>query len=133
MRVEGFGKPVTFAVTPGQQHDLTMAERLCEQGAVRRAGPGRARIRPGRLVGDKGYSSRGLRRYLRRRGIRHTIPRRSNQPAGGPFDRAAYRERNRVERLINRLKQSRRIATRYEKRAASYIAMVTVATILIWL
>jgi transposase len=85
------------------------------------------------LVGDKGYSSRRYRRYLRRRGIRLTIPRRSNQPGGGPFDRETYRQRNRVERLINRLKQFRRIATRYEKRAAHYQAMLTVATILLWL
>src|SRR5829696_392346 len=49
------------------------------------------------------------------------------------FDRAAYRERNVVERLINRLKQWRRIATRYEKRAVNYLAMLTVAALLLWL
>lgn len=133
VRAEGLGKPITFAVTPGQQHDLTLAERLCEQGAVRRSGRGRPRLRPGRLVGDKGYSSRRFRGYLRRRGIRLTIPRRRNQPGGGPFDRVTYRQRNRVERLINRLKQFRRIATRYEKRAANYQAMLTVAAIILWL
>lgn len=51
----------------------------------------------------------------------------------GPFDRAVYRERNRVERLINRLKQFRRVATRYEKRAVNYLAMVTIAAIRLWL
>lgn len=133
MRCEGWGKPITFVVTPGQQHDLTVAERLCEQGAVRRAGRGRPRMRPRRLVGDKGYSSQRFRGYLRRRGMRLTIPRRSDQPRGGSFDRHAYRQRNRVERLINRLKQYRRIATRYEKRAATYHAMLTVAAIIVWL
>ena len=54
----------------------------------------------------------------------------SPQPA---FDRVAYRERNVVERLINRLKQYRRLTTRYEKRAANYRAIVTVAAILLWL
>ncbi len=49
------------------------------------------------------------------------------------FDREEYRERNRVERLINRLKQFRRIATRYETRAANYKAMLTLAAILLWL
>jgi transposase len=49
------------------------------------------------------------------------------------FNRGLYRERNRIERLINRLKQSRRIATRYEKRAENYLAMLTIAAILIWL
>jgi transposase len=49
------------------------------------------------------------------------------------FDREAYRLRNRVERLINRLKQFRRIATRYEKRAANYLAMIIIGAILLWL
>ena len=103
------------------------------QGSVKRRGPGRPRLRPGRLVADKGYSSTRFRVYLRRRGIRYTIPRKLNEHRGGSFDQAIYRERNRVERLFNRLKQYRRIATRYEKLAASYSAMLTLAAILLWL
>ena len=61
------------------------------------------------------------------------IPSKSDQRRQPHFDHAAYRRRNRVERLINRLKQFRRIATRYEKRAANYLAMVTVGMILLWL
>ncbi len=61
------------------------------------------------------------------------IPYREGQGRGRQFDRQAYRQRNRVERLINRLKQFRRIATRYEKRAANYLAMLTLAAIMIWL
>ena len=61
------------------------------------------------------------------------IPTKSNEPRDPAFDREAYRERNRVERLINRLKQFRRIATRYEKRAVNYLAMVTIGMILLWL
>jgi len=71
--------------------------------------------------------------YLRRRGIRNTIPRKDNERRRGPFDRQLYRLRNQVERLINRMKQFRRIATRYEKRAVNYAAMVTVAAIYLWL
>ena len=82
---------------------------------------------------DTGYSSRRNRRYLRRRGIRFTIPRRANERRRGPFDRQIYRGRNRVERTINRLKQFRRVATRYEKLAVNYHAMVTIAAILLWL
>ena len=51
----------------------------------------------------------------------------------GPFDKAIYRGRNRVERLINRLKHTRRIATGYEKRAENYRAFLTIAAILLWL
>ena len=61
------------------------------------------------------------------------IPTKSNERRDPAFDRTAYRERNRVERLINKLKQFRRIATRYEKRAANYLAMITLASILLWL
>lgn len=123
---------MTFVLTAGQCHELSVAETVMEQGAVKRSGRGRPRLRPKRVVGDKGYSSPTFRRYLRRRGIRFTIARRSNQHRGGSFDKAIYKTRNRVERLINRLKQFRRIATRYEKRAANYAAMLTIASILIW-
>ena len=66
-------------------------------------------------------------------GISPVIPSKSNQRRQPHFDRAAYRLRNRVERLINRLKQFRRIATRYEKRAANYLAMLTIGMILLWI
>ena len=124
---------MTIVLTPGQQHESTVFEQLMEQGAVKRPGPGRPKLRPKRVVGDKGYSSGKSRRYLRRRGIRYTIPRKSNEQRTGPFDRAIYRERNRVERLINRLKQFRRLATRYEKRGQSYHAMWVIAATLLWL
>lgn len=108
-----------------------------EAGAVKRSGGrGRPRRRPKRVVGDKGYSSRKVRRYLRRHGIGATIPTKRNERNERPqrrFDRDLYRERNRVERCINRLKQFRRVATRYEKLAVNYLAMVTIAAILLWL
>ena len=62
-----------------------------------------------------------------------SFPARATNAASPHFDRAAYRLRNRVERLINRLKQFRRIATRYEKRAANYLAMLTIGMILLWI
>jgi transposase len=104
-----------------------------EQGAVKRAGRGRPRLRPKRVVGDKGYSSRQVRCHLALRGIQPVIARRANEPQQRAFDRQRYRERNRVERLINQLKQFRRVATRYEKLAEHYVAMVTLAAILLWI
>jgi transposase len=102
-------------------------------GAVKRGGAGRPKRRPRRLVGDKAYSSRQIRPYLRRHGIRSTIPRQSNEHRTGPFDRASDRQRHNIERLINRYKQFRRIATRYEKRAANDHAMWLIAAIILWL
>ena len=114
---------MTLALTPGQQHEATMFETPMEQGAVKRRGRGRPRLRSRRVVGDKGYSARRNGFYAHRRGIGITIPRRSNEHRRGPFDKAIHRTQNRVERLIGRMKQYRRLSTRYEKRAANYRAM----------
>lgn len=69
----------------------------------------------------------------RRRGIGAVIPRKVHERRRGPVDRNRYRQRNRVERLINRCKQFRRITTRYEKRADNYHAMWLIAAIILWL
>lgn len=123
---------MTLVLTPGQRHESTAFAPLLEEGAVKRTGRGRPRLRPHRVVGDKGYSYPRLRHYARRRGIRITIPHRSDQRRGR-FDKAIYRQRNRIERLINRLKQFRRLATRYEKRAANHRAMWLIAATILWL
>jgi transposase len=124
---------MVLTVTAGQRHETTQFEALMEQGAVKRSSRGRPRIRPERVLGDKGYSSGKIRRYLKRRGIGYTIPRRRNETRTGPFNRTLYKDRNCVERLIGRLKQFRRVATRYEKRAVNFLAMVTLAAIMLWL
>lgn len=95
------------------------------------------------VLADKAYSSRVIREHLRRREIRAFIPVPADQQGhrlrqgsngGRPptFDREAYKQRNTVERCINRLKQWRGIATRYEKTATVYLAGLHVAAILIW-
>jgi transposase len=102
---------------------------------------GLPRTRPDRLIANKGYSYPRCRRWLRERQIKHTIPERRDQRAqraarpGRPlvFDQAIYARRNVVERCINRLKQWRGLATRYEKRALNYWAMVVLAATIIWL
>jgi transposase len=133
VRCEGYGKPVAFALTGGQVHDSQQAVALIDRGAIRRIGRGRPRLRPAKLAGDKAYSSRSIRLALRQRGIVPVIPTKDNEPRQPGFDREAYRQRNIVERMINRLKNFRRIATRYEKRAANYLAMIHIAAILLWL
>lgn len=117
----------------GERHEAVVFEQLMEQGAVKRPGSGRPRLRPERVCGDKAYGSKSNRRYLRRRGIRYTLPRKSNERRRGKFDQSLYRQRNQVERCFNRLKQYRRIATRYEKKAENYLTMLTLASILMWL
>ena len=94
-------------------------------------------MRTVRIVGDEAYGHPTVRRLLARRRIRAVVPRRRDRGPNGRrhrgFDHASYRERNRIERLVNRLKQFRRVATRYEKRAAHYLAMLTLASVLLWL
>jgi transposase len=130
-------------VTGGNTNDCTRFTTVMETIRVPRLGPGRPRVRPDHVLGDKGYSSKAIRTWLRRRGIPHTIPERADQIAnrarrgsrgGRPpaFDREAYKQRNTVERCFNRLKQWRGIATRYDKTAESYEAAVTLASLLMW-
>lgn len=137
LRAEGGGKPLAIVLSGGERHESRYVAALLASGHVRRRARGRPRGRPRCLVGDRGYSYATVRRLLARRHIRAVIPRRSDQRPGdgrhAPFDRAAYRERNRVERLVNRLKQHRRVATRYEKRAVHYLAMLTLASMVLWL
>lgn len=124
---------MAVVLTPGQRHEATAFEALLAQGAVKRPGRGRPRVRPGRVSGDKGYRSRAIRRACRRRGIRYTIPRRTNERRSGPFDRALYRLRHKVENLINRCKQYRSIATRYDKLGESYRALWVIVATILWL
>ncbi|GII06198.1 IS5 family transposase [Planobispora takensis] len=112
---------------------------------VRIPGPvGRPRTRPGAVAGDKAYSSRGNRAHLRRRGIKAVIPEKRDQVAnrkkkgsrgGRPVgcDADLYTERNTVERLINKLKAWRGIATRYDKTPASYLAGLHLRASMIWI
>lgn len=86
---------------------------------------GRPRSRPRKIVADAAYLARSNRRLLRSRGIGCVIPRARNYRRRGPFDKAAYRQRNQVERFFARIKQFRRMATRYEKLADYYLAIVT--------
>ncbi|MET8940343.1 IS5 family transposase [Streptomyces rubiginosohelvolus] len=140
---DGRGRPLGFVVTGGNTNDCTRFTAVMEAIRVPRIGPGRPRVRPDHVLGDKGYSSKAIRTWLRRRGIPHTIPERTDQVCnrarrgsrgGRPpaFDRELYKHRNVVERCFNRLKQWRGIATRYDKTVQSYDAAVTLASLLMW-
>jgi transposase len=120
-------------LTPGQVNEVEVFPDLLDRGAVKRVGCGRPRRRPDRVAGDKGYSSAANRALCRRRGIRHTIPRRANEHRTGPFDRATYRLRARVEHTINRCKQHRSLATRYEKTADHFRALWVIAFTILWI
>ncbi|MFG2653494.1 IS5 family transposase [Streptomyces sp. NPDC048436] len=141
---EGGRRPLAFLLTPGQWGDAPQLIPVMERIRVARHGGGHPRTRPDHLGGDKAYSSRRNRRYLRRRQIKHTIPEPKDQRAnrqrrgssgGRPtaFDKTIYKRRNEVERTINALKNFRAVATRYDKRAYVFHGTVTVVALRLWL
>jgi len=88
---------------------------------------------PKAMLADKGYDGDAVREALLLRGILPVIPPRANRREPAECDFRAYRERNRIERMFNRLKQYRRIATRYDKTALSYLGFLCLAATQLWL
>ncbi|KOT88473.1 transposase [Streptomyces sp. NRRL F-5755] len=138
---DGQGRPLAFTLTVGNINDCTQFEAVMARLRIQRCGPGRLRTRPALVVADKGYSSTKIRAYLRGRGIKAAIPERIDQINGRirrgesrcRLNRAAYRRRNLAERCFNQLKHHKALATRYDKHARHYQAMVTLACLKLWL
>jgi transposase len=112
-----------FEVTGGEAHDSKGYEPLMalHQG------------HPHRLIADKSYDSDAIRNDLAARGIEPVIPPRATRKGPIAYDRQAYQRRNLIERCVNRLKQFRRIATRYEKTARAYLSMLCIAAARLWI
>jgi transposase len=137
-------RPVSRVITAGQRHDSISFTQVMAAIRILRRGRGRPRTKPRHVLGDKAFSSKAIRSYLRRRGITATIAepadqikhRRDRGSHGGRpplFDTDRYKQRNIVERCNNKLKQYRAVATRYDKREYMYAATIDVASIEIWL
>lgn len=122
------GVPLAVDVSPGQRHESKWFERTMD--SVRSPnGRGLAIRRPKRLGGDRGYSYPAIRRWLHRHRIDAVIPTRIDQPRQEAFDRVAYRGRNIVERCVGWLKEARRVATRFEQLAETFLGMLRLAII----
>ena len=108
-------------LTGGEAHDCPIAERL-----INRAEPA------DRMLGDKAYDSNELRENLQERGTKPVIPNRSNRKRRFSFSKRLYKLRWRIESAFNRLKDFRRIATRYDRLARNYLGSVCLAAALVW-
>jgi transposase len=115
------GRLIAILLTGGEAHDCPVAERL-----IRRVKP------PKRMLGDKAYDSAELRQELDERGTKPVIPNRSNRKQPYSFSKRLYKLRWRIESAFNRLKDYRRIATRYDRLARNYLASVCLAAALVW-
>jgi putative transposase len=117
--VNGLGLPVELILTPGQQADVTQAEALLNDH------------RPEAVMADKAYDSDSFIDAVKATGAQVVIPPKANRIEQRDFDRHLYRERNLIERFMNRIKQYRRVATRYDKKAQNFLAFVQVAAIML--
>jgi transposase len=124
--VDGAGMPLVVLTAPGQAGDAPMFPILMSHLRVASSAPGRPRVRPDKVRGDKAYSSKAIRELLRSKGVTAVIPQPDDQvahrkrrgSAGGrppAFDAEDYTGRNVVERGFQRCKQWRGIATRYDQ------------------
>ena len=119
--VDALGFPLRFILTGAERHDLTQAESLL------------APFHFEAVIADKGYDSDPLRALLEAKQVEVVIPSRRYRKQPRDDDRLRYRERNIVERFINKIKWYRRIFTRYEKLARRFLAFLHFAATLIWL
>jgi transposase len=122
-RTNADGLPIGLVITPGQVHDITAFPALMQE----------VDCDPEQLLGDKGYDSNAVRQQIVDRGGEALIPTQKNRKIQYTVDKAIYGLRNRIERFFNRIKNSRRVATRYDKLIESFAAFVVLATIRIWI
>ena len=121
---DAIGTLISVTLTPGQSSEAPEFPHVMQAVAV----SSRAKTRrPSAVAWDKAYSTRAIRGWLSKRSITAVIPKRSNELRAGDFSAKTYRRRNIVERTIGHLKEYRRVATRYDKHASTYIAFIKLA------
>jgi transposase len=118
---DSHGNPLRFILTGGQRNDCTQALQLLEG------------IRAGAVLADKGYDADYIIQAAESIGAIPVIPPKSNRKIQREYDKELYKERNLVERLFNKLKHFRRVATRYDKTASAFLAFIHIASICLWL
>lgn len=121
MLADALGRPLRFILTGGQSHDVTAAPALLEGHIAKH------------VLADKAYDSAALRAQINVMGAEVVIPSSRSRKVAIPHDRDIYAHRNQIERCFNRLKHFRRVATRYDRRAAHFLGFIHLAATALWL
>jgi transposase len=121
MLADALGRPLRFILTGGQVHDVVSAPALL------------AGFNAGAVIADKAYDSNALRQLIADAGMLAVIPSTRSRKVAIPHDITLYKERNRIERCFNKLKHFRRFATRFDRRAAHFLAFIHIASAMIWM
>jgi transposase len=119
--VDGLGYPVEIVITAGQVHDSVPAIKMLEKHEAVY------------VIADKAYDADAIVASIESRGSIPVIPSRKNRKTPREYDKHLYKERHLVEVFFNKIKQYRRVATRYEKLSANYLSMVLIACCMIWI
>src|SRR5687768_15545180 len=122
-RCDAKGRPLGFVLTGGEAHDINGFAPLLRMIADKIEA----------LLADKGYDADAIREALAKAEIEAVIPTKRNRKDPAPHDVEKYKWRNLIERLFNKLKNWRRVATRYDKTKESYLGFVTIAAVKLWL
>ena len=121
MLADALGRPLRLILTGGQVHDIVTAPALLEG------------IDGGAVIADKAYDSNHLRQLIANAGMLAVIPSLPSRKVPIPHDANLYKNRNRIERCFNKLKHFRRFATRFDRRAAHFLAFIQLACVMIWM
>ncbi len=119
--VDALGNPLRLLLTAGQRHDSPQATALIED------------FKPQVLIADKGYDSDALLESVTAKGIEAVIPPRNNRTEMRQYDHHLYRERHLIECFINKIKQYRRVFSRFEKLSKNYLGFLSFVSALVWL
>ena len=118
---DALGNPLRFILTAGQVSEYGQANALIEG------------LSADFILADKGYDSNEFMKEIEMSGAQPVIPPKSNRLNQRAYDKEVYKERNLIERLFQKLKNFRRVATRYERLARNYMGMLQIAAVMIWL
>tara|TARA_B100000745_G_C20055957_1_gene360224 strand:+ start:458 stop:862 length:405 start_codon:yes stop_codon:yes gene_type:complete len=121
MLCDALGRPLRFLLTAGQKADCESAESLLKDCAAKG------------LIADKGYDTNAIRDFLQSAQMQTVIPPKANRIEAFEYDKEQYKERNLIERCFGKIKQHRRLATRYDRNDSHYMGFLFLAASLLWL